>query len=298
MEFEKLEKKEFSLQWIIVAILTILLVIQTVIFFIYSNYDGVSAKTLKKEYVKVSDIKFDVLSYTEKEKYVKKEEYQTLEERYGYLKEENIMLSKKVDKLSNGKEFLSTTRVEVKRDDKKTKELEKESGKLKDENHKLRVEVDSLKSQVEKLKKGLSSANKKASTIVTKESSKDEVEDKKEYYETEGLKQVGFVSCKDMNLGAYNVTKECRKQVESYLKTMPKDGVYEVIAMISKDDKKMLSDMSSTIDELAVSGLGRFRVREAKWLLTKHIGEDVKIKLVSYDTTTNESRGFVIKAYK
>ncbi len=291
-KFEKFEKKNIPIHWMIVAILTVVLVLQTIVFFIYSNYDGIDNSTLKKEYVKINEVSFDMLNNDAKVKYVQKDEFNTLEERYGSLKEENLQLLKKLDEKTKQEQSLLNTKTEVKevkkdeaikedikKGDDKFRVLEKENYNLKVENAKLTKEIKTLKSP------SSSQANNKSKkpTFNT---------DDTNYYEVNGLKQVGFISCKDMNSGAYNITKECRDSVEAYLKTMPQDGIYEVVAMLGKDDKKVLNS------DLAVIGLGKYRVAEAKWLLTKALGENVKIKLVSYDANTNDSRGFVIKVYK
>lgn len=285
MELIGLEKKDFTLHWIVIAILTLVLIISSVIFSIYSNYDGVNADTLQKEYLKKENLTFNKLPTKEKEIYITKEEFTSLEERYGYLKEENMILSKEAEKLGNE----NSPRVSVDSKAQKISSLEKSKKKLKDNNHKLRIEIDSLKAKVTKLENSVLLESSKTG-IKSKSSTK--------YYDKDSLKQIGFVSCKDMALGSYEVTTNCRKKVEKYISNKPKDAIYEIVAMVSKDDAKTMSDLSSNVDKLATSGLGRFRMNEAKWLLIKYIGKNAKFKLVTYDTKTNESRGFVIKVYK
>lgn len=288
-DMEKLvitEKKDFKLHWMIIAILTILLLISSIIFFIYSNYDGIDADTLKRDYVKRDNLTFNNLPQSEKDNYILKEEYTSLEERYSYLKEENIVLSKEAEKLDSS----DTQRVSLDSKAQKISSLEKDNQKIEDENHKLRVEIDSLKAKITTLENSVlvetSKVDLKTSTNVTK------------YSDKENLKQIGFVSCKDMALGSYEVTKDCSEKVKNFLSTTPKDAVYEIVAMVSEDDEKTISDLTKSVDKLAVSGLGRYRMNEAKWLLIKYINKDVKFKLVTYDTKTNTSRGFVIKVYK
>ena len=285
MELIGLEKKDFTLHWIVIVTLTLILVISSVIFFIYSNYDGVDAETLQKEYLKKEDLTFTSLPLKEREKYSTKEEFASLEERYGYVKEENMILSKEVEKLGNE----DSPSISVDSKARKISSLEKSKKKLKDNNHKLRIEIDSLKVKITKLENSVLVESSKVG-LTSKSTTK--------YYDKENLKQIGFVSCKDMALGSYDVTKACNDKVKNYLSTTPKNAVYEIVAMVSEDDAKTISDISRSIDKLAFSGLGRFRMNEAKWLLIKYIGKNVKFKLVTYDTKTNESRGFVIKVYK
>jgi len=133
-------------------------------------------------------------------------------------------------------------------------------------------------------------------------------------------KQASFtsqISCANMGVNEYKISKKCRMKLYDFFKTINKDEYqFEIIPLVDNHDFKILKqlkknpELCQNIDprisdiqmqrlfSLANAGLGVYRIKEARWLLRQRFGKDVNVKFTPYTINTKFDRGFIIRLYK
>ncbi len=299
-------KSESKLAWIIVGILTIIILIGAVLATIYGNFSGVDGATLKKEYLKKDEVGFSSLPKDIQQEYIKKANIEFFD------------LPKNIQEQYINKKMFSEQEEAQKRE-----EMERSSKLLEAQS-----KIASLESDINALQKQIEAFELSKQELQKQEAKKEEAQKKEEVKEVTtkdkkdttlsefnpNFKLISQISCIDMGFGDYKVTDSCRDKVEKFFNTLKEKKLFfEVIPIVDEGDFEIIhkiNDLNSKKEFLngdklkslslyANSGLGKFRAKEAGWLLRKRYGEDVKIQYVSYEIESKEKkRGFIIRAYK
>ncbi|MEA2018277.1 MAG: hypothetical protein U9N59_07505, partial [Campylobacterota bacterium] len=113
-------------------------------------------------------------------------------------------------------------------------------------------------------------------------------------------------TCKTLKNGTVYVSKQCKKNLISFLKKNNDAKMYEVIGMVDSAEFRLIKKLEDVygknkignLSKYAQIGLSRKRVIEAIWVVKKSLPKNKNITNVNYTITSKDKRGFVVRAYK
>ena len=273
------------LPWMYAGLSTVIIVVLSLIF---GNFDGVSSKTLKSEYIKKSSLSFEDLPSFEKKNYVRATELEDAKTQIDSITStDNSLGSKNMqDKIISLQDTISI--------------LEASNDNINRKNETLISEVSSLRQELKLIKSEKSVTFNNTKYLNKKNNS--------------SLKLKSQTNCYDMEMGSSLISKSCRNQIQKFLKSVPKNSYFEIIPLVDKHEFKILSKLKALgkdadtilgikdkeieiLSKLANTGIGKYRSRESAWLLRQELGANVKAMPVNYQIITNRQRGMVIRAY-
>ena len=124
------------------------------------------------------------------------------------------------------------------------------------------------------------------------------------------LVKVDSVECDDMNSGNFKISSTCKAKVDRVLSKYSTKNFFEIIPIVGPGGfaslnlikrKSTLGIPDKEIERLtnlANLGLGKYRAKEAGWLVREKFGDDVKLSYAVYNIEAKNKRGFVIRVYK
>lgn len=273
----------------IVSLLSVTIVVLLgYIGYIYYTKDVIKKGEIKRDYIKKDDISFDMLPSYVQNDYISKLRYENkiddMEDRISQLKsindvQQNSGRSIVVDKLHEI-EVEKVVEVEKIVVEKEILEVEKVVEKI--------VEVEKVV-EVEKIIE----VEKVVEKIVEIPVSIDKTK-----YKT--------FTCKTLKNGTVYVSKQCKKNLISFLKKNNDAKMYEVIGMVDSAEFRLIKKLEDVygknkignLSKYAQIGLSRKRVIEAIWVVKKSLPKNKNITNVNYTITSKDKRGFVVRAYK
>jgi len=228
-------------------------------------------------------------------------------------------LQKKADKLSKEKEHLQLSEneklIEIKKSFESLKQGNRQQEKeyntiivnLKQEIENKNTELSNRLKDKEKLGKYL--RNITALKKMLKKMNKKVTQAKKTSSSTK-LVKVDSVECDDMNSGNFKISSTCKAKVDRVLSKYSTKNFFEIIPIVGPGGfaslnlikrKSTLGIPDKEIERLtnlANLGLGKYRSKEAGWLIREKFGDNVKLSYAVYNIEEKNKKGFVIRVYK
>ncbi len=124
-----------------------------------------------------------------------------------------------------------------------------------------------------------------------------------------------FAKCYDMQQGIYEVSKKCRKEIQSYVDRHPDAKYFEIIGIVDRFEFKLFSQFDKdnsfyeglgttkkAVDKIrkyTQFGLAKYRASEASWVIKTHTKHKAHTYNANYHLVSKKDyKGVVVRAYK
>ncbi|MFA7084636.1 MAG: hypothetical protein WC141_08890 [Arcobacteraceae bacterium] len=124
-----------------------------------------------------------------------------------------------------------------------------------------------------------------------------------------------FAKCYDMDVGKYNITQACKKNIIAFIDKHKNASYFEIIGIIDETEFTLFKNLENnnfiyeklkvtqhsidTMKKLSQSGLAKHRAIEGNWVIKSHMGIKANVYNANYNLLSNDGKkGFVIRAYE
>lgn len=188
------------------------------------------------------------------------------------LNEDNKRIQKELNELKTKKESIKIVEKKIKVKD--TNELDN----LKKENEELKLKVEKL-NKTPQISNITESQNKSFRQLYFSENSK-------------------TLKCYKYENATTAIPSICFNEFKTFLKENSKALRFQVIPVLSSNDKKAFEKFDNNTQDLLLNGVSVKRVSEVLWEMKKILGNDIILTSNSYYVESKQNNsGFILKAY-